>query len=243
MSKPQEDPLNRPLWTSHAVLMFAHFALLVFIEVLISDAKEYETYQLIVPINGTPYAGRKMKFNAQATLSCVHVISLIASAISMFFFDWYIENIERTGITIVRWVEYAITAPMLIIATAVLSGVRDRAALVSIAALIFAVILCGPLMQYVPDASLQICAVAFVLLTVAFTQIWVSFSVYDAPGFVTAIIFTMSVMYYSFGFVPLYAMKYNKPIKFEEIAQNKLSLLSKAFPTIFLVYGYLSMDE
>ena len=235
--------METTLWRQNVLCAFNHLAMINFVVWLIGDTPNYETYQLVVPINGTPYVDRIMEFNIQGALCVTHAVDMVTHLLYLWFFREYLAHIDKTGLTLLRWISYAITAPIMIVVIGILSGVRDRAALVSMATLIFVVIACGALMQSVPQYYYTICAFAFVLLTIAFTQIWVSFSAYDAPDFVTAIIFTMSFLYYSFGFVPLYARYFNKSITFQEICQNSLSLISKDNLSFLLSFGVYSMNK
>jgi hypothetical protein len=236
-------PADPILWRLNLAAAITHAILLIYVPVSIFDAPSFDTYNLHVPRNGTAHVTNTMQFNVQAALCAVHAVTAISHLVCVIFEPLYVRSMDNYNSTPVRWTEYAISAPIMILVIAVLCGVRDRAALISIACIIDAVIFCGPLMQYLPSKALHICFVAFVFLTVAFAQIWVSYSAYDdAPDFVSAIIFTMSLLFYSFGFVPLSAIYLNKSIRYQELIQCILSLSSKVLLTVLNVEGVRNME-
>ena len=232
----------------HSVCATVHLGMIIFVASFISDAPQYETYEIIIPWNGTwtgtPYASKTMYFNVQGALSVTHAVTFLAHLYCRLRIKAYVRTIAQWKSTPVRWIEYALSAHLMIIIIAVMSQIRDRAALIPMAALIFAVILCGPLMQHLrrdknSSKSLVyfVCAVAFTLMTMAFAQIWVSYSNYDAPDFVTGLIFTMSLLFYSFGVVPVYAIIFNKSLYWEESVQCILSLTSKVVESMIIAFG------
>jgi len=225
-------------WWLNNVCGINHFIVPILILALIHDAPSYDTYQVLTPLNSTPYVAHKMAFNIQGSLCSTHAMSFAAHFVRFLIYQSYSAYVERTGTTPIRWVEYAMSAPLMKITIAVLSGVRDRAALIPIAGLVFATIVCGAIMQAAPSIAKRVCLLAFTLLTIASTQIWVSFSQYDdAPDFVAAIVLTQSILFYSFGFVPIIAWYYNKPIEFEEAAYDILSLVSKDLQSLLVAFG------
>ena len=249
-----EEFYRLKLWRSHAFCALGHITMIIFIASYLYDEPAFETYELIVPFNATaigdPYVAKSMLFYVQAALCAIHAISAFAHVFTLLIFDAYMTCIRDSKTTPIRWTEYAVSAPLMIITIGVMCGIRDRYALVSLAGLIFAVILCGSLMQHIRreranplSLTSAVCFVAFVLLVVAYVPIWVSYSNYDAPDFVTAIIFTMSISFASFGFVPVIAIVYGKSIRFEEFTFNKLSLTSKILLGMLLAFGLRSRRD
>jgi len=184
-----------------------------------------------------------MEFNVQAALACVSAITFVAHSVYVIFFKWYISTLDNM-FTIGRWVEFSLSAPIMMLTIAVMSGIRDRAALVLISCVMLTVILSGAVMQLVPDKALYTCVAGFVLLTVAFAQVWVSFDAYDLPAVVKGIVFSMSFLFASFGFPPLIAIIYNKSVRFVEINFNILSLTAKVILNVmFAVYAKMRESD
>ena len=61
-------------------------------------------------------------------------------------FPWYVRNLRR-GVNYARWYEYSISASVMIVAIALLTGVQDLAALIGIFSINAIMILCGLLME------------------------------------------------------------------------------------------------
>ena len=235
---PRLDPLDATIWKQHIACFISHVLMFVLILAMILHAPSFKTYMLMNPLNGTSYTHDTMMYNAQGALSVVHVVTAISHAIQFVYHREYMAYVERTKTTPLRWIESCLPAPTMINVIGVLSGIRDRSTLICMAGLVFGVIMGGWQMQSHPKTALRTCAVAFIELTIAFAQIWVSFSQYDdAPDFVTAIIFTMTLLFFSFGFVPLYAMYFEKSIYFQEVVYNYLSLTSKTVLSALDIFG------
>lgn len=115
---------------------------------------------------------------------------------------WYERQLERR-MNPTRWIEYSVSASIMIVLIAMLTGIRDLAALIAIFGVNSAMILFGLLMERQqepgrPDWS------AFWFGSLAGAVPWVAIGIYFAqaaspPGFVYAILAVELVLFFSFA--------------------------------------------
>lgn len=115
---------------------------------------------------------------------------------------WYEQQLERR-MNPARWIEYSMSASIMIVLIAMLTGIRDLAALIAIFGVNSAMILFGLLMERQqqpgrPDWS------AFWFGSLAGAVPWIAIGIYFAraaspPGFVYAILATELVLFFSFA--------------------------------------------
>jgi hypothetical protein len=115
--------------------------------------------------------------------------------------QWYEANL-RQGINVARWVEYAISASVMLILIAALSGIWDLAAVIGLFAANSAMILFGWLQEqdHEPGGDLT----AFWFGTIIGLVPWLAIGAYllsaeGAPGFVYGIFASLFVLFSSFG--------------------------------------------
>ncbi|MBM3670801.1 MAG: hypothetical protein FJW86_01235 [Actinobacteria bacterium] len=116
--------------------------------------------------------------------------------------EWYERNLARR-VNYARWIEYSISASVMIVLIAMFVGIRDLAALIGIFGVNTAMILFGLLMerhQAPGDADWT----AFWFGTVAGTAPWLAIIIYiaeppEVPGFVWAITAVQLVLFATFA--------------------------------------------
>lgn len=115
--------------------------------------------------------------------------------------QWYEANL-RQGINVARWVEYAISASVMLILIAALSGIWDIAAVIGLFAANSAMILFGWLQEKDHDPGGD--TTAFWFGTIIGLVPWLAIGTYllsadGAPGFVYGIFVSLFVLFSSFG--------------------------------------------
>ena len=144
-----------------------------------------------------------------------------------------------------RWIEYVVTAPIMILVIAYSAGVVIDLELALLAALMVVTIACGHLTEVwsrpAPppsdrwDAPLRTRALPHAIGFLAQAAIWIAIiarfsdNASDAPGFVVAIVVVEVLLFISFGFVQLTVL-FSRPSMYVrgEVAYVLLSLVSKA---------------
>lgn len=117
-------------------------------------------------------------------------------------FGWYTRNL-RAGANYARWIEYSVSASIMIVLIAVFAGIWEFAALLAIFGVNSAMIWFGQLMERHQQPG-QADWSAFIFGTVAGLVPWVAITVYlanadGAPGFVYGIFVSLFVFFMSFG--------------------------------------------
>jgi hypothetical protein len=147
---------------------------------------------------------------------------------------WYEHSLERRA-NYARWIEYSVSASIMIVLIAMLVGIRDLAAVVAVFGVNTAMILFGLLMerqQRPGEADWS----AFWFGSLAGTVPWALVAVYlvagaTAPGFVYAIVVIQLVLFFSFA-VNM-ALQYRqvgrwRSYEFGEVVYIVLSLSAKS---------------
>ncbi|MCL4290507.1 MAG: heliorhodopsin HeR [Thermoleophilia bacterium] len=120
--------------------------------------------------------------------------------------SWYEANLER-GINIARWVEYSLSASVMIVVIALLVGIFDLAALIALFAVNAAMILFGLMMELHNQHTERTSWVAFWLGTIMGAVPWIAIGIYligagvdgDVPGFVYGIYGSIFVFFNVFA--------------------------------------------
>lgn len=131
--------------------------------------------------------------------------------------DWvykYSTNIEVEGKNPLRFVEYSISASIMLMCIAFLNGVTDINLIASIAVLTACCQLCGLVVEYIPDNQLTLQYIlhftgwiqflcAYGIISHAFFKSIDAEKGIEPPPFVYAIVITLFLLYSSFGIVQL----------------------------------------
>ncbi len=116
---------------------------------------------------------------------------------------WYEQNLDARR-NYARWIEYTISASLMIVLIAMLTGIRDVAALVAIFGINTAMILFGVLMERQQEPGRADWS-AFWFGSLAGAVPWIAILVYllggsnRPPGFVYAIIVVEALLFFSFA--------------------------------------------
>ncbi len=115
---------------------------------------------------------------------------------------WYERHLGG-GVNYARWIEYAVSASLMLVLIAMFVGIRDLAALLGFVAANAAMILFGLLMERHQDPGAADWSAYWFAAGVGVVP-WVAIAVYLAetpavPGFVYAIVVTQFVLFFSFA--------------------------------------------
>ncbi len=122
-------------------------------------------------------------------------------------FSWYRANVER-GINPARWIEYSLSASVMIVIIAMLVGIFDVAALLGLFAVNAAMILFGWMMELANQRTERTDWTAFWFGVFAGAVPWIAIAVYligagggdgGPPGFVYGIFFSLFVLFNIFA--------------------------------------------
>ena len=184
------------------------------------------------------------------TTLIINFFAITAGFHFFYAFDYgglYSKAVE-SGNNYFRWIEYSITATMMLVIIAILSGVKDVKNYVLLVTSGFAMIWTGQWfetskgkMKWLPII------IGFVLLMGAFGVIWSSFSErlkevkaagFELPTWLWLTVIILFVFYASFGFAPIANKIWGGKYKKYETAYLTLSLFSKASLGSFIAYGF-----
>jgi hypothetical protein len=120
--------------------------------------------------------------------------------------DWYERNLARE-INPARWWEYSVSASLMVVLIAMLTGIRDVAALLALFGANAAMILFGLVMERVNRPGEPVDWRPFVYGSVVGLFPWLAIGIQlahaeaeaDVPGFVIAIFVTLFVLFFSFA--------------------------------------------
>jgi hypothetical protein len=156
---------------------------------------------------------------AEDTLLDLRIAPLVASFlfISAFahlvltlpgVYQWYVRNL-RLGINYARWYEYALSASVMIVVIAMLTGMYDLGSLILIFALTAAMIFFGLLMEVQNHRAAEVNWTPFVLGSIAGIIPWIVIGLYllapasrsigDVPTFVYGIYISLFVWFNMFA--------------------------------------------
>lgn len=179
------------------------------------------------------------------------LLFLFPSTIEHLFAVAFPKKYERflKGIGWHRWISYAISAPSLVALVIYSIGPGSEIAVsILTSGLVLTCICVGPIVEYAHkklDTFLFIMStmIGFIALFFAFVPVWFYFSRADIPSdiepFVAAMVAIITMLYWSFGFVPIYLYVYKDiaPYYKREMIYCTLSLCAK----IPLAWLYASM--
>tara|TARA_B110000858_G_scaffold38834_3_gene44013 strand:- start:5316 stop:6194 length:879 start_codon:yes stop_codon:yes gene_type:complete len=176
-----------------------------------------------------------------------------------FLADVYFRGIENCA-TPTRWVEYTLTASIMSTIIAYLSGLRDEASLIAVAALVGTTMLFGGLVELVARPvsegawrdAISVRSLPHFMGYVPYIFAWllILYSFFEsggacaAPKFVYTIIIGQFVLFSAFIFPQLYQL-HRPPRDFYrgEIGFITLSFISKALLGILLLTGGLAQEN
>lgn len=137
-----------------------------------------------------------------------------------------------------RWVEYSLSATVMLVQIALLVGMREVYQLQLLAGLSFTTMLCGWLTEvwavYNPKSSYALRMLPHLLGWLPYISAWAAilahfFSYDSVPAFVVAIVVGCAVSFTSFAFVQIHFQRYINDYYKTEYAYCLLSLASKGY--------------
>lgn len=187
------------LHLGQAILMF----------VLSSDFSLPVTTSFVVfdPVIGKLVPQMKTQFDLQ--LGPLVALFLLLSAIAHFSvslpgaYEWYIRNLKK-GINYARWMEYSLSASIMIVVIAMLAGMYDGVSLIMIFSLNASMILFGWMMELHNQTTLKTNWTSFYFGCFAGAIPWVAIALYlfgagneygGPPDFVYGIFFSIFVFF------------------------------------------------
>ena len=190
--------------------------------------------------------------SSNALKSIIVLIFLITAFFHLFYWrsKRYIDEV-RTGKNRFRWVEYAITASMMIYIYCILSGVKDIYTAFLIVILNIVMMSFGYFLEMsrTPEAKLTAIIMGFFILTIIFSIAYYQFvmnieaakETFDIPEWVYAIVIAMVFWWVTFGVIAvLYYNAYFKgDLDFTRYEKYYvfLSFISKAFMGYYITFG------
>ncbi len=194
----------------NAVLAFAHAAQGIAILLLANGASIPITWSFI---DGPPASG------AQTTTALVELP--FGPAVAAFLFlaaidhglmaaprivDWYDRNLAQE-MNPARWWEYSMSASLMVVLIAMLTGLRDVGALIALFGVNAAMILFGLVMERVNRPGRAVDWRPFVYGSIVGALPWIAIAIQlghaeaeaDVPGFVIAIFVSLFVLFFSFA--------------------------------------------
>lgn len=196
--------------------------------------------------------GPKVVNSSEALKTIIVLIFLITALFHLFYWrsKRYIDEV-RTGKNRFRWVEYAITASMMIYIYNILSGVKDLYTCFLIVILNIVMMSFGYFLEMsrTPESKLTAIIMGFFILSVIFGVAYYQFvanieaakDTFDIPEWVYAVVIAMIFWWISFGVIAvLYYRAYLKG-KMDFTRYEKyyvfLSFISKAFMGYYITFG------
>jgi hypothetical protein len=157
-------------------------------------------------------------------------------------------NAVKNGNNYFRWIEYSITATIMIVIIAILSGVKDVQNYFMLISSAFAMIWTGQWFE-TADKNNRFASiiVGFVLLAGAFQVILASFRArlkeaqaagFNLPAWLWMTVIILFIFYASFGFVPIAQSTFGGDYRTYEKTYLTLSIASKASLGMLVAYGF-----
>lgn len=186
-----------------------------------------------------------------AVFALLVAFTFITAVFNLLVYPWYYntnaEKIER-GENPLRFVEYSITASIMIVVIAILSGVQDAKWLIALASASAITMIIGYAIEarFIPAGYGTF--FAWVVLLAAYTSIFYRFaqvaSVNTPPIFVYAIILAMFVLFCCFGLVQAIWLIRKREVGLKyETAYHILSLVAKTLLVLLTASGVPPMLE
>lgn len=201
---PAFDVLVRRLRRFNLWMGFLHFAQGVALLVLSSDFALPVTASFLEPAAGGVESTTRTLFEVRIgpLVAAFLFLSAIAHWVVAARFGWYRGNLRR-GINPARWVEYSLSASLMIVVIAMLSGIYDVAALVALFGVNAAMILFGWMMELHNQTTERTVWTAFWFGCVMGALPWVAIGIYlvgaaIGPGGPPAFVFWIYVSLFLF---------------------------------------------
>ena len=199
-----------------------------------------------------PPDGPELEMSGDVLKGIIVSIFLITALFHLFYWKSknYIKEVN-SGKNRYRWVEYAITASLMIYIYSILSGVKDYYIVFLIVLFNIVLMSFGYFLEMSsnPQAKFMALVMGFFILTIIFTFTYYQFvnnidaakDTYDIPNWVYAIVLAMIFWWLSFGVIGVLYYKASLKGKVNFTRYEKyyifLSYISKAFMGYYLAFG------
>lgn len=159
-------------------------------------------------------------------------------------------NAVKKGNNFLRWIEYTISATIMVILIALLSGVKDVNNYILIVVASIAIMSTGQMFETAgsdPYKRWLPIIIGFLLLMGVFTVVFRNFrkrleetqkAGVELPKWLFGVVYVMFAFYASFGFVPVAQMIFKGNYRKYEFAYLTLSLVSKASLGLLIAIGF-----
>jgi hypothetical protein len=165
-------------------------------------------------------------------------------------YQWYLRNLKN-NINYIRWVEYSVSASLMVVIIGMLSGIYDIAAIIGLFSLIAVMNLLGLIMEQQKWGAAKLNWTPFVIGCLAGIIPWLAVGIYffgsastgKMPVFVYFIMVSIFTLYFSFALNMLLQYKRWGPWKdysFGEKMYIVLSLVAKSALAWQIFYGTLN---
>jgi hypothetical protein len=248
--------LRTTLYWQHAFLALIHALSALGVLLVMLLAKNGDTTVPIVTARTQPGGSRTdtvltladARFHVNALCVVFALLASIDHTVCVVYWQQY-TAIVAARCNYWRWIEYAASAPLMLVTIAIVSGILEATTLVLIFGHMMVTILFGWVLDVShPNMSDQTLAlvsvVSFVPYTFAWMPVYVRFfeSAPSAPWFVWVIMITLTLLFACFALVH-YRQVRGDDYEKGEMHFNVLSLLAKTSLTWLLVGGTISLNK
>ena len=231
--------------------------------VVIKDRDTYNTtYQYTTWNNGT-LAQEYVDAYQLHISTLMFFFSALSFAFQLFasiktpWYDWKTLVVEQKKPHPLRFIEYAISAPIMFVAISLLSGIRNAHLIAALAVLVCVTMGCGLVAEYALDRAIDNDDEMYMVAWVAHLFGWVGVSTAygilfattnivvhsdvseDPPAFVWVIIIFQFLAFMSFGFVQFAQLIVRRRVEWSEKAYIVLSLAAKTQLTWNIFFSVL----
>ena len=196
--------------------------------------------------------GPKVNLNSESLKSIIVAIFLITAFFHYFYWKSkkYRDEV-KSGKNRFRWIEYAITASLMIFVYNVISGVKDIYTVILLVLFNIVLMSFGYFLEISKDKESKLVAIVlgFFILTIIFSfsyyqfiqNIEVAKNNFEIPGWVYAVVIAMIFWWITFGVVGVlyYRDSLNGKVNFKKYERYYilLSFFSKAFMGYYIAFG------
>ncbi|MFC1921332.1 heliorhodopsin HeR [Chloroflexota bacterium] len=240
------EPEFAKLRIYNTVMGCLHLAQAVAVFLLSNDFTLPITTSFLTYIPETGKLGPVTETAVNLPFGAMVALFLLLSSIAHFtiitpgIFGWYVRNLKK-GINYARWIEYSLSASLMIVLIGMLCGLYDSAALLMAFALTAVMNLCGLVMEVHNQTTERTSWISYTIGCIAGVVPWVAIAVYffgslataegGVPTFVYFILPTLFVFFFCFAVNMV--LQYKKVGKWQDYLYGErvyilLSLVAKS---------------
>lgn len=226
------------MWFGRLNLVVAVIHTISTLGVLIAGLADTSVRDSTSPVFHTYYSTDGYHAVRQGSIHILPFVVLpgIVSAIGHWVLGFTDNDIPRTGVNRIRWIDYSVSSPLMIIGISLLCGVANTWILVSIAFMQSFLMLSSLYIENDGNSVLPVLIMALYYGVVVWGPVFQALDNNNPPAFVDAIVTTMFLLFGSFGVVYLLARIGFYPPPKTEVLYAVLSVVAKLMLQ-WLVYG------